>query len=40
MNELPRQKQSEKESYVFFGILVAVIGLGALAVLLKLAGLF
>jgi hypothetical protein len=40
MNESQQQKQSEKESYVFFGILMTVIGLGGLAVLLKLVGLF
>jgi hypothetical protein len=40
MNKSPKQKHPEKESYTFFGVLMAVIGLGLLAVLLKLVGLF
>jgi hypothetical protein len=40
MNESQQQKKPEKESLAIFGILMAVIGLGLLAVLLKLVGLF
>jgi hypothetical protein len=40
MNEPQQQKQPEKESFTLFGILLAVIGLGVLAALLKIVGLF
>jgi hypothetical protein len=40
MNESSKQKQPEKESFAIFGILMGVIGLGLLAALLKLVGLF
>jgi hypothetical protein len=40
MSESQQQKKPEKESFVIAGILLTVIGLGALAVLLKLVGLF
>jgi hypothetical protein len=40
MNESQQQKQPEKESFAIFGVLMGVIGLGLLAALLKLVGLF
>jgi cytoskeletal protein RodZ len=40
MNESQQQKQPEKESFVAFGFLLAVVGLGLLAGILKLVGLF
>jgi beta-lactamase regulating signal transducer with metallopeptidase domain len=40
MNESQQQKQPEKESFAVFSFLMAVIGLGALAAILKLVGLF
>jgi hypothetical protein len=40
MNESPKQKQPEKESYVMGGLLLTAIALSLIAVLLKLVGLF
>lgn len=40
MNGSQQQKQPEKESFALFGTLLAVIGLGVLAALLKIIGLF
>ena len=40
MKEVQQQKQPEKESFVIFGILMVVIGLGLLAGVAKLFGLF
>jgi len=40
MNESQQQKQPKKDSFTIFGVLMGVIGLGLLAALLKLVGLF
>ena len=40
MNELQQQKKTEKESFVAFGFLLVAMGLGLLAEILKLVGLF
>jgi hypothetical protein len=40
MNESQQQKKPEKESFIAFGFLLAIIGLGLLAGILKLFGLF
>jgi len=39
MNESPKQKHPEKESFAFFGVLMTVLGLAAIAALLKIIGL-
>jgi hypothetical protein len=40
MNESRPQKQQKEESFVLFGILMGILGLGALAGLLAVIGLF
>jgi hypothetical protein len=40
MNESQQQKQPEKESFVAFGFLLIAMGIGVLAMILKLVGLF
>jgi hypothetical protein len=39
MNESQQPKQPQKESFVQFGILLAILGLGLIAGILKLIGL-
>jgi hypothetical protein len=40
MNESQQQKKAEKESFVAFGFLLVIMGLGLFAGILKLVGLF